>query len=73
MTKRGMHRSTKCFCLDEVIATTPATILAEVAVKLRRLCDPELGMDNGDKDTDMPSLREILAVIEREIAPAPNG
>jgi hypothetical protein len=31
------------FRLDEVIATTPATTLAEAAVKLRRLCDPSSG------------------------------
>lgn len=56
--------------LDEMIATTPAATLAGAAVKLRRLLDPEIGMETGERETDLPCLRQILATIERE-APKP--
>jgi hypothetical protein len=50
--------------LDEMIAITPASTLAGAAVKLRRLLDPEVGIAGGNKDTDEPCLRQILATIE---------
>jgi hypothetical protein len=52
--------------LDERIATTPAATLAGAAVKLRRLLHPELGMEIGNGENDLPCLHHILSVIERE-------
>jgi hypothetical protein len=54
--------------LDETIATSEPQTLAGAAVKLRRLLDPELGLEAGDRESDVPSLRQVLALIEREIA-----
>jgi hypothetical protein len=52
--------------LDERSATRPATTLGGAAVKLRRLLHPELGMDTGGKESDLPCLHHVLSVIERE-------
>ena len=49
-----------------LIPAAPATTLAGTAVKLRRLFDPELGMDGSGKESDLPCLHHVLSVIERE-------
>jgi hypothetical protein len=62
------------FRLDGLVATTAAATLAGAAVKLRRMLDPNLGLANGEKDSDLPCLHQILAAIEREagqVQPAP--
>ena len=55
--------------LEEKIATTPAATLAGAAVKLRRLLDPDMGIEIGPGENDLPCLHQILAVIEREARP----
>jgi hypothetical protein len=57
----------RVFALDEWIATTAPTTLAEVAVKLRRLADPKIGMEAGDTEVDVVSVRLVLAFIEAEV------
>jgi hypothetical protein len=52
--------------LDKRIAMRPAATLAGAAVKLRRLLHPDLGIAIGAGENDVPSLHQILAVIERE-------
>jgi len=42
----------------------PAT-LVEAAVKLRRLADPQTGLEAGAAEGDIPSIRQVLALIER--------
>ena len=51
--------------LEDVIRATPTETLTGAAVKLRRLVDPVVGMPTGSRETDFPTLRDILAVIER--------
>lgn len=50
--------------LEAQIATSPPVSFVTVAVKLRRLLDPEVGMQAGPCDTDLPSLRQILDFLE---------
>jgi hypothetical protein len=38
--------------------------------KLRYLTDEEVGMEAGDREDDVPSLRQVLAFIEAEMAKA---
>jgi hypothetical protein len=54
----------RVFALDEWIATTAPTAFAEVAVKLRRLADPKLGIETGASEEDPVSVRQVLAFIE---------
>ena len=52
-------------CLSPLV---PAPRIRRIVVKLRRWLDPELGIETGDKDTDVPCfLRQILAAIEYEL------
>jgi len=55
----------RCF---EIINTTPPTTLAGVAVKLRLLADPDIGMECGEREDDFCSLRQALEFVERSIA-----
>lgn len=50
--------------LDDLIAAAEPQGAAGAAVKLRRMLDPELGI-NGADDGDRAELRQVLAVIER--------
>jgi hypothetical protein len=50
----------------ERIAVTPAASIAGAAVKLRTLLHPDVGIETRDHEHDVPSLRQILAVIEQE-------
>jgi hypothetical protein len=49
--------------MEVLNARAPATLAGCVA-KLRFLCDPEIGMEAGDREDDVPSLRQILAFLE---------
>jgi len=53
------------FRVDDWIRATPAASLAGVAVKLRRLCDPELGLPAGDSEHHWSCLRQCLEAVER--------
>jgi hypothetical protein len=53
--------------LEEVIASTQCASLAGAAVKLRRLADPALGIEAGNAQSDIVSLRHVLAVVEVEV------
>jgi hypothetical protein len=53
--------------LEDVIACTPAATLIGAAVKLRRLLDPDLGLETGAKEHDVESLQHVLDVVEREL------
>jgi hypothetical protein len=48
------------------IADTPAASIAGAALKLRTLLHPDVGIEVGDGPRDFASLRQILAVLERE-------
>jgi len=48
--------------LDKIIAKTPPVTLAGAAVKLRRLLDPDLGMEIGESEDDFPSIRQVLSL-----------
>jgi len=49
--------------LDAWIAATPPSTLSEVAVKLRRLCDPDSGIETL-RDRDVPCLQQVLSFVE---------
>ncbi|HZK89969.1 MAG TPA: hypothetical protein VFC56_07485 [Stellaceae bacterium] len=49
----------------EVMNSTKPTTLAGCAAKLRFLTDEEIGMEVGDREDDVPSLRQVLAFLER--------
>jgi hypothetical protein len=51
--------------LMERIAATPPATLAGCAVKLRTLLHPDVGMELSGNEHDLPSLRQVLAFIER--------
>ena len=51
--------------LEEFVRVEPSETLTGAAVKLRRLLDPEIGMVAGERKSDMPALRDILAFMER--------
>jgi hypothetical protein len=56
-----------CGVFDWIRQTEPAT-LAGAAVKLRTLLHPELGIEfTFHPDDDPESLRQVLAVIDREV------
>jgi hypothetical protein len=50
-------------CIETINSTSPST-LAGCVVKLQYLCDPEIGMEVGDREGDVPSLRQVLAFID---------
>lgn len=47
----------------ELLAAAPAT-LADAAVKLRRLADPDIGIEAGATAEDPGSIRQVLEVVE---------
>lgn len=53
---------------EDLIAKTPPVTLVGAAVKLRLLCDPEIGLEAGEAEHELPSLRQVLALVEREAA-----
>jgi len=48
----------------ERLNTTPPTTVAGVVAKLRVLAHPDYGMEAGDRDDDLVSLRQVLALLE---------
>jgi hypothetical protein len=50
--------------IDNRIFLTPAAGLVGAAVKLRRLLDPELGIEGSTIDCEADVLRDVLAAIE---------
>jgi hypothetical protein len=54
--------------LEAYIAKTAPDTLIGAAVKLRRLADPDIGLEAGDNANDPESVRQILATVERSIA-----
>jgi hypothetical protein len=63
---RGDHPeiSDRVWQLEEEIATTAPTSLAGAAVKLRRLADPDVGIEAGPTADDPGSIRQVLEVVE---------
>jgi hypothetical protein len=57
--------------LYSIVAKTKPKGLTGVAVKLRLLLDPNLGMETGERAEDYISLRQILATIQHEISLLP--
>src|SRR5690348_9606956 len=55
--------------MDTIEDTGPST-LAGCAVKLRLICDPNIGMGVGERPGDVLSLRHVLALIERKATAA---
>jgi hypothetical protein len=55
----------RALALDEVIAKAAPRTLAGALVKLRRLLDPEIGIEVGPGANDISSLRQVLAFLER--------
>lgn len=53
------------------ISLTPPKTLADVAVKLRLLCDEVVGAPAGVSYEDLASLRQVLAFIERQVIAVP--
>jgi hypothetical protein len=49
-----------------LINNTAPTTFAGCAVKLRFLTDDEVGIGAGDRDDDVPSLRQVLTFVEAE-------
>jgi hypothetical protein len=48
------------------IALSPPTSLVSAAIKLRDLLHPELRLPSSERESDVPSLRQILAFLETE-------
>lgn len=53
-----------CYTASDFIAETPPASLADVAVKLRRMCDATVGIIAGHNRGDLVSLLQILAFVE---------
>jgi hypothetical protein len=53
-------------CMTFLNATMPKTFAGCMA-KLRFLANEEVGMEAGDREDDVPSLRQVLAFIEAEL------
>ena len=54
--------------LEEAIGRSPANGLIGAAVKLRQLADPKEGLAVGIAESDVISVQQVLAVVERELA-----
>jgi|GraSoiStandDraft_5_1057265.scaffolds.fasta_scaffold73593_2 hypothetical protein len=54
------------FAVDRQILTTPPTSMAGVKAKLRRLLDPEIGIEIGGGDNDVLALQQILAFLDSQ-------
>jgi hypothetical protein len=67
--ERDREIVTRIARLQEAIAESPPLSFVSVAVKLRVLCDPEIGMEVGPRDDDFTSLRQIRDFVEREARP----
>jgi len=57
--------SDRVFGLDNLVAGMPAQTLAGAAVKLRRLADPESGIEDGMAEGNPRSIRHVLDVVVR--------
>ena len=54
----------------ETVHNTPPSTLIGAAVKLRMALHPELGIEEDESSENVIALRQILALIEREIGQA---
>jgi hypothetical protein len=52
--------------LEGFIHKTPPVALAGAAVKLRLLCDEDLGMPAGDSAAHVTAVRQLLELLEQE-------
>ena len=57
----------RLWALDRLILTMPPMSLAGGAVKLRRLCDPNMGLAVGESPDDLTAIGQVLAVSEQEL------
>jgi hypothetical protein len=57
--------SDRMWALYDQITLSPPVSLASVAIKLRLLADPDLGLENNEGINDLASLRQALGLVER--------
>jgi hypothetical protein len=57
--------SDRLWALYDQITLSPPVSLTSVAVKLRLLADPDLGLENNEGENDIASLRQVLGLVER--------
>src|ERR1700682_433540 len=57
--------SDRMWALYDQITLSPPVSLVSVAVKLRLLADPKLGLENNEGENDVASLRQALGLVER--------
>jgi len=60
------------WALYDQITLSPPVSLVSVAVKLRLLADPDIGLENNEGMNDVASLRQALGLIERAAGATPN-
>ena len=67
----GKPISDRIWVLYDQITLSPPVSLVSVAVKLRLLADPDLGLENNEGENDVASLRQALALVERVVLDVP--
>jgi hypothetical protein len=51
----------------DLIVSSPPVSLASAAVKLRLLCDPDIGLDAGGNEEDVEAVRQVFGLVERVV------
>jgi hypothetical protein len=60
------------YCVSTILGTPPRN-LSDTVIKLRLLCDPNIGIAAGVSDDEPPALRQALELIEREAGTGAAG
>lgn len=60
----------ECEALQRAILNTAPTSMVDVAVKLRLIADPAIGLEVGDRPDggDVRAIRQVLAFVESRLA-----
>jgi hypothetical protein len=49
---------------DQIVSSPPVSLVS-AAVKLRLLCDPDIGLDAGGNEDEVEAVRQVLGLVER--------
>jgi hypothetical protein len=68
----GAALCTAIYAEVEIINATPPKTMLGAAIKLRVLSSPVVGMEVGERDDDLPSLRQVAEFIDERLWNAPD-
>jgi len=65
--KSGSDRTDRMWSVFDQIVSSPPVSLVSAAVKLRLLCDPDIGLDAAGNADEVEAVRQVLGLVQRVV------